>query len=86
MTSQITELDEPNRFVDEQLGGPFKTFRHEHMFRAVPDGTEMLDGITFQSPLGPLGWAAERVLPGWYLPHLIRQRNHYVKTSLERGI
>ena len=85
MTSQITELDESNRFVDAQLRGPFKTFRHEHIFRAVPDGTEMLDSITFQAPLGPVGWAAERVLLGWYLPHLIRERNDYLKTSLERG-
>jgi ligand-binding SRPBCC domain-containing protein len=85
MTSQITELDEPSRFVDAQLRGPFKTFRHEHLFRPIAEGTEMLDSITFQAPLGPLGWIAERVLLGWYLPHLIRQRNGYLKTSLERG-
>jgi ligand-binding SRPBCC domain-containing protein len=85
MTSQITELDEPNRFVDAQLRGPFKTFRHEHHFGAVPDGTEMLDSITFQAPLGPLGWIAERVLLSWYLPHLIGQRNDYLRASLERG-
>jgi ligand-binding SRPBCC domain-containing protein len=85
MTSQITELDEPHRFVDAQLRGPFKTFRHEHLFRPVAAGTEMLDSITFQVPLGPLGWIAERVLLSWYLPHLIRQRNDYLKTALERG-
>ena len=45
----------------------------------------MLDSITFQAPLGPLGWIAERLLLSWYLPHLIRQRNDYLKTSLERG-
>jgi ligand-binding SRPBCC domain-containing protein len=85
MTSQITELDEPNRFVDAQLRGPFKAFRHEHSFRPITDGTEMLDNITFRAPLGPLGWIAERVLLSWYLPHLIRQRNDYLMTSLERG-
>lgn len=85
MTSQITELHEPDWFVDAQLRGPFKTFRHEHRFRPVAGGTEMLDSITFQAPLGPFGWLAERVLLSWYLPHLIRQRNHYLKTSLERG-
>jgi ligand-binding SRPBCC domain-containing protein len=85
MTSQITELEEPDRFVDEQLRGPFKTFRHEHGFRTAPGGTEMLDSISFQAPLGPLGWVAERVLLSWYLPHLIRQRNAYLKASLERG-
>ncbi len=85
MTSQITELEEPDRFVDAQLRGPFKTFRHEHSFRAAPDGTEMHDSITFQAPLGPLGWIAERILLSWYLPHLIRQRNDYLKHTLERA-
>jgi ligand-binding SRPBCC domain-containing protein len=85
MTSQITELEEPDRFVDAQLRGPFKAFRHEHRFRPTENGTEMLDSITFQAPLGPLGWIAERVLLSWYLPHLIRQRNDYLKTSLESG-
>jgi ligand-binding SRPBCC domain-containing protein len=83
MTSQITELEEPERFVDAQLRGPFKTFRHEHRFRPVADGTDMVDSITFQAPLGPLGWIAERVLLSWYLPHLIRRRNDYLKASLE---
>jgi ligand-binding SRPBCC domain-containing protein len=86
MTSQISELEEPDRFVDEQLRGPFKTFRHEHLFRAIADGTDMLDSITFQAPLGPLGWVAERALLSWYLPKLIRQRNNYLKTELERSV
>lgn len=82
MTSQLTELEEPDRFVDEQLRGPFKTFRHEHCFRPVADGTDMLDSIVFRAPLGPLGWVAERAILSWYLPKLIRQRNDYLKTSL----
>jgi ligand-binding SRPBCC domain-containing protein len=86
MTSQISELEEPDRFVDEQLRGPFKTFRHEHLFRSIADGTDMLDSITFQAPLGPLGWVAERALLSWYLPKLIRQRNNYLKTELERSV
>ncbi len=85
MTSQITELEEPDRFVDAQLRGPFKTFRHEHRFRSIAGGTDMLDSITLQAPLGPLGWIAERLLLSWYLPHLIRRRNNYLKTSLESG-
>jgi len=85
MTSQITELEEPSRFVDEQLRGPFKIFRHEHRFRPTADGTEMLDDIALAAPLGPLGWIVERALLSWYLPRLIRQRNTYLKHSLERS-
>jgi ligand-binding SRPBCC domain-containing protein len=84
MTSQITELEAPVRFVDEQLNGPFKTFRHEHRFRPVAGGTEMLDSIALDAPLGPHSRIAERALLSWYLPRLIRQRNAYLKASLER--
>jgi ligand-binding SRPBCC domain-containing protein len=83
MTSQVTELDEPGWFVDEQERGPFKYFRHEHCFRQTDGGTEMVDEITFAAPLGPLGWAAERGVLRWYVPRLIRQRNAYLKGSLE---
>jgi ligand-binding SRPBCC domain-containing protein len=85
MTSQITGLDEPAWFVDEQRHGPFKYFRHEHRFRETLEGTEMVDEITFGAPLGPLGWAAERGVLRWYLPLLIRQRNAYLKASLENA-
>jgi ligand-binding SRPBCC domain-containing protein len=30
--SIISEMDFPNYFVDEQLKGPFKSFKHEHIF------------------------------------------------------
>jgi ligand-binding SRPBCC domain-containing protein len=83
MTSQITELVEPLRFVDEQVRGPFKSFRHEHVFRPTEHGTEMLDNIAFQAPFGALGWIADRAVLSRYLPRLIRQRNAYLKTSLE---
>jgi ligand-binding SRPBCC domain-containing protein len=82
MTSQVTELDEPTRFVDEQQRGPFRYFRHEHTFRPTEQGTEMEDAISFAAPLGPLGWIAERSVLGWYLPRLIRARNAYLKTAL----
>jgi ligand-binding SRPBCC domain-containing protein len=32
MTSRVTELDRPHRFVDEQTHGPFRRFHHEHEF------------------------------------------------------
>jgi len=83
MTSRITEFDEPVRFVDEQQDGPFTRFRHEHSFTAAGAGTQMVDLVSFRAPGGPVGWIAERVLLGWYLRRLIRQRNDYLKTSIE---
>ena len=43
LTSRITAFDRPHRFVDEQVSGPFRSFRHEHTFERVPGGTRMTD-------------------------------------------
>src|SRR5438445_10172769 len=67
MTSRITELDRPRWFVDEQVRGPFAWFRHEHAFEDVGTATRMTDVVTFRAPLGPVGWAAERVVLDRYL-------------------
>ncbi|WP_460702296.1 SRPBCC family protein [Myceligenerans halotolerans] len=78
MTSGITELDRPRRFVDEQLAGPFARWRHEHLFTQVDAGTHMVDVIDFRAPLGPLGVLVDRLVLTRYMAHLIRERNSWL--------
>lgn len=47
MTSRITEMDAPDYFVDEQVRGPFRSFRHVHEFSEDSAGTVMVDRIEF---------------------------------------
>ncbi|MDG4856797.1 SRPBCC family protein [Streptomyces sp. T-3] len=85
MTSQISELERPAYFIDEQTAGPFKQWRHIHQFE--PDGrggTVMRDSIEFKAPAGVLGLVAESLLLGWYMSRLIRERNSHIKTAAER--
>lgn len=84
MTSKITELERPIRFVDEQQRGPFRRFHHEHVFEPTAAGTLMRDHIEFDAPLGPLGDLVERLILGSYLPKLIVERNQYLRDELER--
>jgi ligand-binding SRPBCC domain-containing protein len=74
MTSRITELDRPRRFVDEQARGPFLSFRHEHLFARRDNRTAMTDRVQFKAPVGVIGFAVERVLLEWYLRRLIAAR------------
>jgi ligand-binding SRPBCC domain-containing protein len=79
MTSRITELNRPDFFSDEQVRGPFRSFRHEHRFETGDDdGTLMIDRVRFAAPFGPLGRAAELVV-GPYLRRLIERRNAYLR-------
>jgi ligand-binding SRPBCC domain-containing protein len=85
MHSRITELTRPERFVDEQVRGPFAWFRHEHRFEATEGGTRMVDAVSFAAPLGLLGRVGEWVLLRRYLRRLIAQRNVHIRGVAERA-
>lgn len=74
MTSRVTELDRPSRFVDEQVRGPFSSFRHEHLFEPAGAATVMTDRITFSAPLWLLGAAVEHCVLATYMRKLIEER------------
>lgn len=84
MASRITALQRPGRFVDEQIRGPFRSFRHEHLFEEDgDDGTVMTDTISLASPV--LGALAERLVLVPYLRRLIVQRNRHLVDALRDG-
>lgn len=80
LTSRIAALERPTRFVDEQVRGPFRSFRHEHAFTAGGRGSVMVDTLTIASPI--FGRLAERAVLVPYLRRLIAQRNRYLVESL----
>ncbi|MFE5838739.1 SRPBCC family protein [Arthrobacter sp. NPDC056493] len=81
MTSRITEMDAPHYFVDEQVRGPFRRFRHVHEFSEDPAGTIMVDRIDFAAPFGPLGRLAEKLFLARYLRRLIETRNLHLTAA-----
>jgi ligand-binding SRPBCC domain-containing protein len=83
MTSRITSLERPRRFVDEQVRGPFRSFHHEHAFDADGRGSVMVDTLTIASPV--FGRLAERMILVPYLRRLIAQRNRYLVESLSQA-
>ncbi|MDP2711656.1 MAG: SRPBCC family protein [Solirubrobacteraceae bacterium] len=59
--TEITEWEPPDRFVDEQLRGPYALWQHTHTFEALDGGgTLMRDVVRYALPLGPLGELARR--------------------------
>lgn len=78
MTSRITEMRIPDYFVDEQVKGPFRRFRHVHEFSQDSSGTTMVDRIEFVAPLGLIGRMAEKFVLRRYLKRLIEARNRHL--------
>jgi len=85
MTSRITEMQAPQYFVDEQVRGPFRRFRHVHEFGADPAGTVMVDRIEFAAPFGPVGRLAEKLFLERYLRGLIETRNLHLTAGARLG-
>ncbi|WP_327092146.1 SRPBCC family protein [Nonomuraea sp. NBC_01738] len=83
LTSTISAYDRPSFFVDEQVAGPFRRWRHEHYFEAAGEGTLMRDVVDFAAPLGVLGRLAEVVVLRRYLTRLIVVRNRHLTERLE---
>ncbi|WJM17350.1 SRPBCC family protein [Microbacterium arborescens] len=80
MTSRVTALDRPLRFVDEQVSGPFRVFRHEHLYVERDGMTIMTDRVTLASPV--LGRIAERLVLVPYLRRLLTRRAEHLVTSV----
>lgn len=51
----IEEFVADSYFIDAQLSGPYKLWRHRHDFCDVKGGTEMRDTVDYTLPFGPLG-------------------------------
>ncbi len=64
--TEITHVRHKEFFVDEQRVGPYKVWHHQHHFKEIQGGVEMLDIIDYVIPFGFLG--------RWLEPFLVRPR------------
>jgi ligand-binding SRPBCC domain-containing protein len=53
--TEITHVRDKSFFVDEQRIGPYKLWHHEHHFKEIEGGIEMIDIVSYQPPFGILG-------------------------------
>lgn len=82
-TSKITAMTAPIDFTDEMIKGDFKSFRHEHHFKAIDNGTIMIDIVDFETPYGTLGQLVNRIFLQKYMTNLLSKRNSVIKNYAE---
>lgn len=82
-TSRISAMLVPLSFTDEMIQGDFKSLRHEHHFKAVENGTIMIDQMQFETPYGILGRWLNRFFLRSYLEKLLKHRNEVIKLYAE---
>lgn len=82
-TTKVTAMQSPDFFTDEMIKGDFKTFNHEHYFKAVENGTIVIDKINFESPYGIIGKMANSIFLTSYLEKFLTKKNAVIKDYAE---
>ena len=57
--TEIEVWEPPHRFVDRQIRGPYRLWRHEHLFSEQSNGTSVMDRVEY-APFG--GEIAQRLV------------------------
>ncbi len=74
----------PTYFVDEQLKGNFKTFKHQHFFVQKENYVEVTDILEYETPFGVFGKLFDKLLLKKHLTNFIVHRNAVLKNLAEK--
>jgi ligand-binding SRPBCC domain-containing protein len=50
--AEIVAIEENRMFEDRQVRGPFRSWRHRHLFDPIPGGTRLTDEVEVEPPGG----------------------------------
>lgn len=53
--TRIVQWRPGDQFVDEQIRGPYRSWKHRHTFTAYEKGTHMIDRVEYRLPFEPAG-------------------------------
>lgn len=68
-----TEYEQYRLFTDEQIKGPMKSWRHQHIFTEKNGQTQLIDRIDYEIPGG---WFSELIL-GWWVNSRLKDMFKY---------
>jgi ligand-binding SRPBCC domain-containing protein len=77
--TEITQVREPEFFVDDQRTGPYRFWRHRHTFRETGKGVEINDIVHYALPLGPLGDIVHELVVKKQLREIFDYRSAYLR-------
>jgi hypothetical protein len=82
--TRIETFVPPKRFIDVQVAGPYRRWRHLHEFLAVPEGTFVHDVVDYELSFGVLGMLAHALFVQRTLARIFDYRGKQIEEILER--
>ncbi len=80
---KITVYEPPVLMVDEQVSGPFRTWKQTRRLRQVVGGTELTDIVEYEAPFGPLGRIVNALVIRRQIEKMFTYRQATTKKLLE---
>lgn len=77
--TEITHVDEPRFFIDEQRFGPYKFWHHQHRFEEIEGGVEATDLVNYALPFDPLSRMANSLIVKKQLKEIFDFRSDYLE-------
>lgn len=84
-TTEITHLNRPYFFVDEQRFGPYRFWHHQHHFREVEGGVEMRDLVHYLLPAMQFTWLVNRCIVAPRLKRIFDYRQDALQRIFSSG-
>lgn len=81
--SIISQMELYSYFVDEQLKGHFKSFKHQHFFEEIDGQTIMKDVMEYETPFGIFGKLFDLLFLKRHLTNFLIERNACLKLVSE---
>ena len=77
--TEITHVDDKKYFVDEQRFGPYSLWHHQHHFKEITGGIEMIDIVHYKIPY----WFAGDIANSLFVRKQLRSIFNYRFTAIE---
>jgi len=78
-TTEITHVEKPFFFVDEQRFGPYRFWHHQHRFREVDGGVEVHDLVHYLLFHDQFAWLINRLVVAPRLKRIFEYRSRALK-------
>lgn len=77
--TEITHIEPPNYFVDEQRYGPYSFWHHKHFFKETENGILMTDLIHYRLPF----WFVGRLIDSFFVSRKLKQIFEYRRVKID---